>query len=186
MGFLREHWKYIVALLIGGVVGFYIGSQCSIETTKEIPVAKTEVEYKDRTEISYIPKTSKDDSDVEVTKALPKVSVSVNGKVAEMPLVQGETQKFQNGKLVMEQSSALTVDVSAQVATQIEQGINNAFKAQQRKPQYRIGLEGGVISAGSAVNTDGNLRISRQSEAFDIDVRANQSKQSISATWWFK
>ncbi len=43
---------------------------------------------------------------------LPKtVSVKVNGKLTEMPLLAGETQKFEQGKLLITQEGKLNIDV---------------------------------------------------------------------------
>jgi hypothetical protein len=182
---MKEHWKYIVIFVFGVILGFYVCHTWfprTVTVSAETVKVETQVEYKDRTVISYVPKTSVNDSDVEMTKALPQITVSVNGTQHSFEGVQGETQKFDKGKLVVDQSSTLKVDVSADVEAQIERGINKAFADQAKKPKYRIGLEGSI---DGNVKTEGNLRISRQADAFDVDARANQSKQSISATWWF-
>lgn len=50
------------------------------------------------------------------------------------------------------------------------------------KSKIKLGVEGTV---DNNVHADANLRLSWQSSGYDIDVRANQSKQSISATRWF-
>jgi hypothetical protein len=169
----------VIGLVLALSIGYFVFRG---NTPAPPPTANVVTEYKDTTTIQYIPKTSKNDSDVEVNKALPKVSVAVNGTQHSMDLVQGETQKFDKGKIVVDQSSTLTVDVSAEVEAQVEHGIAKAFAQQSKKPRVKLGIEGSV---DSGVKADVNLRISRQSEDLDIDIRVNQSKQSIAITKWF-
>lgn len=184
MNTLKIYWKYIVTLAFGVIIGSYVTYTWFPRTITVVEESKvsTQVEVKDKTEVSYVPKVGNESTDVEVNKALPQVTVKVNGVVTELPLVQGETQKFQNGKVVLDQSTALNVDVTAEVATQVQQGIAKAFKEQARRPQYKLGVEGNI---DSAENSNVNLRISRQSEKFDIDVRVNKDRQSITGTLWF-
>ena len=186
MNFIKEHWKYLLGMaLVVAVLVFGYMEYKESKSTVATPVVKTKVTSTDTTAVSYVPKVYPRDSDVEITKAPPKVTASFNGTQHTFDAVQGETQKFDKGKLVVDQSSTLTVDVSAQVEKQVEQGIAKAFKEQAKKPRIKLGIEGGIISADGAVNTEVNLRISRQSEDLDIDVRVGQSKQSLSVTKWF-
>lgn len=184
MNTLKIYWKYIVTLAFGVILGSYVTYTWFPRIVTVVPDSKvsTQVEVKDRTEVSYVPKVNNEATDVEVNKALPQVTVKVNGQSTAFPLVQGETQKFQNGKVVLDQSTALNVDVTADVEKQVQQGINKAFKEQARRPQYKLGIEGSI---DSAENSEVNLRISRQSEKFDIDVRVNKDRQSITGTLWF-
>lgn len=187
MELLSKYWKYIVVLAFGVILGSYVTYTWFPRTVTVTPDSKvsTNVNLKDHTEIGYVPKVNNESTDVEVNKALPQVTVKVNGQATAFPLVQGETQKFQKGKVVLDQSTALSVDVTADVEKQVQQGIAKAFKEQARRPQYKLGIEGNVISADHAVNSEVNLRISRQSEGLDIDIRVNKDRQSISATRWF-
>jgi len=190
MEFLQKYWKYIVVLVIGMVLGALITYTC-FPRTKIVEMVqaevKTEVVLADHTEIGYVPKEvvngKKESTDVEVKKPLPVVTVKVNDKVTDLPILQSESQKFDKGKIVLDQSTTLKVDITAQVEKQIADGIEKAFAKQAEKPKYRIGLEGTMDIEGK---TEGNLRISRQAEAFDVDARVTKDKQSISATWWFK
>lgn len=181
---IKEYWKYIAVFVLGGVLGFYVCHTWfpRIET-KEVEKVKveTKVEYKDRTVVQYVPKTSAKDSDVEINKELPKITTSFNGQQHTFEGVQDEVQKFDKGKLVVDQSSTLKVDVSAEVQKQVEQGINKAFADQAKKAKIRTGVE---VSIDSDRKTEVNARVSRQSQIFDVDLRANQKKQSISVTWW--
>jgi hypothetical protein len=134
--------------------------------------------------VQYVPKVSAVDPDVEITKAQPQVSVSVNGQKYNFDLVQGEQQKFDKGKLTLDQSSQLKVDVSAQVEQQVSDGIKKAFEDQSKKPKYRLGVN-------PEFSTDDkpsyNLRVSRQAESMDLDLKVDQKKKvKFDATWWFK
>lgn len=190
MEVLKKHWKYIAVLVIGMILGALVTYTC-FPRTKFVEMVQTEVKTEvvlaDRTEIGYVPKEvvngKTESTDIEVKKPLPVVTVKVNDKVTELPILQSESQKFDKGKIVLDQSTTLKVDVTAQVEKQIADGIEKAFAKQAEKPKYRIGLEGTIDMEGK---TEGNLRISRQAEAFDVDARVAKDKQSISATWWFK
>jgi len=187
MTILKLYWKYIATLILGIALGAYVTYVyfpriVTKECTKIETQVVTQVETKEVTSVGYVPKTSKADADVEVTRAPNVVTVSVNGTVTELPVVQGETQKFEEGKVVLEQTGSVKVDVTAQVKQQVTDGINDAFKAEQKKPKIRVGAEGAVDDKGSV---DGNLRISRQSQKYDVDLRINKNRQVISGTLWF-
>lgn len=83
--------------------------------TKEVP--KETVRYVTQTKVQYVPKevdkvTGKVEStDVEATLPPPKVTVKVNGKPQEFDLVSSEDQKFDKGKLVLEQVHDLNIQV---------------------------------------------------------------------------
>lgn len=112
-------FKVIIILLLIFVVGFTVGyfshKSKIVEITKDVVVTKEVPKVKTitntQTEFRYIPKDNVSDSDVEATIKKPTVSVSVNGKKHDFDLVQGETQKFDKGKLVMDQTSTITFDV---------------------------------------------------------------------------
>jgi hypothetical protein len=139
--FFLRNWKYIVIFILGIILGFYIGHIYfpKIEyKTSEANVA-TGIVLKDTTEIQYVPKTSSNDSDVEINKEQPKVSVSVNGQKYSFDLLQNESQKFDKGKIVANQTTSLNVDVTAEVNKQIQKGIQDAFK-QQNKSRFELGI----------------------------------------------
>lgn len=64
-------------------------------------------------EIVYVQKQSKDDADIELNTTKPKITVAVNGgKKYSFDLLQSETDKFAQGKLVLTNTSAMAVDVT--------------------------------------------------------------------------
>lgn len=105
---------FILGVALGGVGTYYLFPR-TITNTVEKPVIQETVKYIDRTEVVYVPKTSPTDADVEITKAQPAVKVAVNGKDYEFKLEQKEEQKFDQGKLVVNQSGAISVDVKTHV-----------------------------------------------------------------------
>ena len=137
-----RNWKYILVALLAFTLGFYVCHQFfpRIVTVTPEPTVVTDVQLKDHTVVQYIPKESPTDSDVEIHKALPQVSVDFNGERHDFALVQNEANKFQNGKLVVDQSSTLKLDVSAEVKQQVSDGITEAFKKQQKKNDVDLGV----------------------------------------------
>jgi len=75
------------------------------------------VETKTITQIEYVdkvidPATGKQEkTDVELAAAKPVVGVKVNGQAWTFNLREGETQKFQNGKVVLDQASSIGIDL---------------------------------------------------------------------------
>jgi len=198
MKLLKDNWKYILVFIVGVTIGS-LTTYCLVpkEVIKEIPVEKTvvetKVEYKDRTEIQYIPKefiinpttgqSELEKTDVQLNKEQTRVNVKVNSEEYAFNLLQGEQQKFQAGKIMLEQSSTLNVDVTAQVEQQITIGIKKAFEYQKKKPQWKIGAEAEV---DSEADFNANLRLSRQANSFDLDFRVNKDKElKFGATRWF-
>lgn len=110
----KNSWKYLLTFVIAFCVGYYVHQPRviyeNIPVTKEVPVVNTIT--KTETEFVYVPKEHEEDADVEATIEQPKVSVKVNGQDHKFDLVQGETQKFENGKLVMNQQSQITFDLN--------------------------------------------------------------------------
>ena len=76
-----------------------------------------------KTTVSYVPKERelvyvdniptyvKEDTDVEASIEKPAVVVKVNGKKQQFDLQQNETQKFENGKVVLDQKSTVEFDI---------------------------------------------------------------------------
>lgn len=179
-----RNWRYILVFVLGIALGSFVTYKFF---PREVPIEKTKVEtkveYRDRTEIQYVPKESSSDADVEIIKAQPKVTASVNGQKYDFALVQGETQKFDKGKLTVDQSSTIAVDVSAQVEQQVANGIKKAFDEQKKKPVYKLGVNP-EFSQDSTPSY--NLRLSRQSEKYDVDLKVDQKGNTKAGiTWWF-
>lgn len=70
------------------------------------PKVVTQTETK--TEAQYVPKETNQDADVEITNTNP--SVSVNGKKYEMTKLPTETNKFEKGKVTVQQGYEIKID----------------------------------------------------------------------------
>jgi hypothetical protein len=105
---------------------------------------------KETTSIYYTNKTSKDDADVEMESKPTGITVSYNGKKETLPTVNKETQeKTEDGKLVIKQEQAATLDVTSIVNREIankelEHMHNEEVLKRQKKQQTFWGVVGGV------------------------------------------
>lgn len=112
--------------------------------TKEIPI-EVPVQVKGDTEIVYVEKESPDDSDVQITNTKPSISVDFNGQKTEFQTLDNETQKFEKGKLKVEQSSSVNLDVTPIVdrevnrAVEAQKKIDDAEKSEAVKEEHKKG-----------------------------------------------
>lgn len=81
--------------------------QSQIPKVKQVQNTKTTFAYEPKQVVNGV----KEDTDVEAVVEQPKVTVKVNGQNHKFDLKQGETQKFQDGKVVMNQTSEVVFDV---------------------------------------------------------------------------
>lgn len=108
----------LVIALLGAYI--YFNRPSNVESKPEKTVQE-QVTAKTQTEVSYVPKATiknpltgaieKEKTDVEANIAQPVVTAKINGKDTEFKLQQGESQKFENGKVVMNQSSKIELDI---------------------------------------------------------------------------
>lgn len=81
------------------------------------PVVSTEYKNTTDTNIRYVPKETingkQETTDVEITRQPNHVYVKVNGKEHEITPTVKETQKFENGKLVVQEESKSVIQISA-------------------------------------------------------------------------
>ena len=125
------------------------------------------------TYINYIEKEidssgQKEKTDVDLSISQPKINVAVNGKPFEVPMIAGETYAFENGKLVLKQTSAVTVDIKM---------------PEPKKKSWRLGAytEWGTDKN----NPDVGARLNRQWKKVDGDLYINQDKDvKLQGTWW--
>ena len=67
-----------------------------------------------KTEIRYVEKETSSDSDIEFNREKPNVSVRVNGgETYNFNLLENESFKFEKGKLDINQSSSMQLDITA-------------------------------------------------------------------------
>ena len=137
--FLQENWRFIVkclrwlVLLILIVLSVLyvldkfnsrnevdtkpskvINADGTINTNKHYQEAtKVQTNTIERTSFVYIPKETPQDADVEFNNADKKVFVKVNGQQHEIENNVTETQKFENGKLVVTQKEESVISIAA-------------------------------------------------------------------------
>lgn len=90
-----------------------------------------------RTDVVYVPKESPQDADVQIDKIKSDVTVKMNGNEFKMPVLFNEGYKFDKGKLVVTESSKITLDI--------------------RTPKPSIGIAAGYGNHGVAFSVDGPL-----------------------------
>lgn len=97
----------------------------TVEVEKPVPI-HVPVEVKGDTVIRYVEKQAENDADVQITNPAPKIAVSYNGEKTELNGIQSEKQKFDKGKLQVEQSTSAVLDVTPIV----EREVNTAVEKQ--------------------------------------------------------
>lgn len=133
------------------------GSEKALQAEKDKP-PKIQTETKTVTQVAYVPKetvvyrdaaTGKETAglektDVQLDVKPPSVYMRYNGKDFEMSGINGETSKFEKGKLTGEVSTATTIDVTDMVNKEV-----NRRMEQNRK---HISLGGYVTNEGPALS----------------------------------
>ncbi len=169
----------LVCYLFSAAVGSYITYQYfprTVEKRVEIekPIVKEVVKVETETQIQYVAKEinpmtgQKENTDLEANISQPKIGVKVNGKDHEFDLIQGETQKFENGKIVMNQDSTIKFEVEVPTVHQ----------------KWRVGAYSDWTVGESHPNV--GVRVNRQFKRWDADASINQDKDvKVQGTWWF-
>lgn len=108
----------------------------------------TEMLQKERVVIKYIPKEFKEDADVEYVEVPKQITVKVNKKEHKFDLLESETQKFENGKVVIEKESKINLNVQTPAV-----------------PAVRFGVEGDVNSHGAGAGIVLTRKFNNHAEA---------------------
>lgn len=135
----KRHWRIPVVVLL--CIGLFLCGWFScvrhnanvkeIEKPVEIPVMQKIVErievpvevpvyVKGDTTVQYVEKETAMDADVEVKQPPAKVKMAYNDKEYEFDTVANETHRFDKGKLVVEQESKTTLDVTPIVKREVD------------------------------------------------------------------
>lgn len=136
--FFVAHWKLIVASIFCIVISFMCGWNTCVHFNKnvvEVPVTKVEVrevkvpvETEAKTQIQYVEKETPKDADVQITKEKPQVVVDYNGEQTKFDTLDNETQKFDKGKLQVDQTSKVTLDVTPIVQKEVQTAVDQNTK----------------------------------------------------------
>lgn len=137
--FLYSHKKYVGIALLSMLLflaGWFanwhfnprvVEKPVTVEKQVQVPV-EIPVAVKGDTEIRYIEKTSPSDSDIEIHQEPPHISMKYNDEEYKIDGVKGETQKFENGKLDVTQSSTATIDVTPIVDREVTKAVDENTK----------------------------------------------------------
>lgn len=98
------------------------------EVVTEVKEVKVPVSSDTKTQVQYVEKQSSDDADVEIHSDVSKVVVDYNGQQTALDTVSGETQKFDKGKLQVEQQSKVTLDVTPIVTREVQTAVESNTK----------------------------------------------------------
>lgn len=113
-----------------------------------------------KTTVSYIPKERelvyvdnvptyvKEDTDVEASIEKPAVVVKVNGKKQQFDLQQNETQKFENGKVVLDQKSTVEFDIKVPERHELNVYGQEEFHAGKFHSQVGVDKQNGKLVYG--------------------------------------
>ena len=136
--FLADHRKLIVTFVFIIALSFVCGWKACAHFNKnvvEVPVTKVEVrevkvpvETQAKTQIQYVEKKDNHDADVQITKPAPEVVVDYNGQQTKFQTLDNETQKFDKGKLQVDQTSKVTLDVTPIVQKEVQTAVNQNTK----------------------------------------------------------
>lgn len=127
--------------------------QPKIMNEKAIIGTQTTVSYvpkqKELRYINNIPTYVKEDTDVEANIEKPAVTVKVNGKTQKFNLQQNETQKFEDGKVVLNQKSTIEFDVKVPERHELNVYGQEEFRAGKFHSQVGIDKQNGKLVYGA-------------------------------------
>lgn len=124
---IRKILSILAAFFLGCLVTWVFFPRIrTVEVTKtervEVPV-RMAVEERRESEISYVPKESvpgtgqKEDTDVEIKTGQPAIHVKVNEQKYDFSPLPDEKYKFERGKLLVEQTSGVDLNLKIPIQT---------------------------------------------------------------------
>lgn len=132
----------------------WVAPRTSTEPTQRYDRVLTTTKETAKTSYEYVPKASPRDSDVEVTTTPKPLVVSVNGVVHKVTNdTIKEEHKLDKGKLVVTEDRQVTLDLKV-----------------PEPPRFKKGV---FIETDENRNIASGLRLSYQTEPFDIDLKAD-------------
>jgi hypothetical protein len=112
---LTKYFNFIVILIVfslGICAGRYLFPQYKDKIIKQDPkIVYVKGESTTNTIVHYVPKENGENTDVEINIPKTQIDVLVNGKPFTFKPLFGEQYNFENGKLVLNQSSKLDLDI---------------------------------------------------------------------------
>lgn len=113
MDIIKKYLPYMVFLIIGLVLGFWIGGKMAdpIIQYVEKPV-QVQAETKTETQIVYVEKDPGEKTDLEANVGKQELNVRVNGNDIVIPKKEEERFMFDKNKIVLDQTSKATLDIN--------------------------------------------------------------------------
>lgn len=114
---LRPYVPYVACLALGFVVGTSVGPKQTERIIEKPTIVQGKTEHTIQTKIVYVPKEvdpktgQAEKTDVQANIGKPEVTVSVNGNEAVFKKMDEENFVFEKGKLQLDQSSKVSVDL---------------------------------------------------------------------------
>ena len=128
-------------------------SQPQIMNEKATLNTKTTVSYipkeKELVYVNNVPTYVQEDTDVEANIEKPAVVVKVNGKTQKFDLQENETQKFENGKVVLDQKSTVEFDIKVPERHELNVYGQEEFRAGKFHSQVGIDKQNGKLVYGA-------------------------------------
>lgn len=131
------------------------------KTPVQTKIATLNSTQQTKTTLAYVPKEKElvyrdnvptyvtEDTDVEANIEQPHVTVKVNGKKQQFNLQQNEAQKFEDGKVVMNQTSEVTFDVKVPDRHELNVYAQEEFRAGKLHHQVGVEKENGKFVYGA-------------------------------------
>lgn len=131
------------------------------KTPVQTKIATLNSTQQTKTTLAYVPKEKElvyrdnvptyvtEDTDVEANIEQPHVTVKVNGKKQQFNLQQNETQKFEDGKVVMNQTSEVTFDIKVPERHELDVYGQEEFRAGKFHSQVGIDKKNGKLVYGA-------------------------------------
>lgn len=128
-------------------------SQPQIMNEKATLNTKTTVSYipkeKELVYVNNVPTYVQEDTDVEANIEKPAVVVKVNGKTQKFDLQENETQKFENGKVVLDQKSTVEFDIKVPERHELNVYGQEEFHAGKFHSQVGVDKQNGKLVYGA-------------------------------------
>ena len=128
-------------------------SQPQIMNEKATLNTKTTVSYipkeKELVYVNNVPTYVQEDTDVEANIEKPAVVVKVNGKTQKFDLQENETQKFENGKVVLDQKSTVEFDIKVPERHELNVYGQEEFREGKFHSQVGIDKQNGKLVYGA-------------------------------------
>ena len=113
MDIIKKYLPYMVFLIIGLVLGFWIGGKMAdpIIQYVEKPV-QVQAETKTETQIVYVEKDPGEKTDLEANVGKQELNVRVNGNDIVIPKKEEERFMFDKNKIFLDQTSKASLDIN--------------------------------------------------------------------------